>query len=86
MGRTEKVIEKFAAVFVWMEAIVDVGLKTGIHMAVVELSIQDKENRICAKKKSISQQKTQREQAKRLYEPSLTKGAINSASGHSVLA
>jgi hypothetical protein len=30
-----------------METIVDVGLKAGIHMTIVEFAIQDEENRIC---------------------------------------
>lgn len=48
-----------------MEAIVDVGLKAGIYMTVVEFAIQDEENRIC-----------EREKEKNLSEPPLKKRTL----------
>jgi len=38
---TEEVVEQFAAVLVGMEPIVNVGLQTGINMAIVQFSIEN---------------------------------------------
>jgi hypothetical protein len=40
---TEEIIEQLAAVLIRVEAIVDVGLQTGIDMAIVEFTVEDKE-------------------------------------------
>ena len=46
--RTEEVVEEFAAVFVRVEAVVDVGLNTRVDVAVVEFTVQDEEDLIYA--------------------------------------
>jgi len=38
---TEEEVEQFTAVLVGMEAIVNVGLQTGINMAIVQFSIEN---------------------------------------------
>ena len=44
--RTEEVVEQLAAVFVGMEAVVDVRGETGVDMTVVEFTVEDKEDLI----------------------------------------
>ena len=44
--RTEEVVEQLAAVFVGMEAVVDVRRETGVDMTVVEFTVEDKEDLI----------------------------------------
>lgn len=38
---TQKVVEKLAAILVRVETIVDVGLETGVDMAIIQFAIQD---------------------------------------------
>lgn len=48
--RTEEVVEELAAVFVRVEAVVDIRLKTRVHMAIIKLPIKNQEQRICPPK------------------------------------
>jgi hypothetical protein len=43
---TKEIVEEFTAVFVRVEAVIDIGLQPGVNVAVVELSVEDQENRI----------------------------------------
>lgn len=47
-GRTEEVIKELAAIFVGMEAVVNVGAQARVDMTVIELSVEDKEDLVCA--------------------------------------
>ena len=74
---TEQIVEQLAAVLVRVEAIVDVGLEARVDVAVVEFAVQDEEDGVCGGCQTIF--KTYRSP----YAPSLTRGAMISASGHS---
>ena len=43
---TEQVIEQLAAVLVGMEPIIEIWLQPGVDMPVVQLSIENQENRV----------------------------------------
>jgi hypothetical protein len=42
--RTEEIVEEFAAVFIGVESIVDVGLESRVDVSVVEFAIEDEED------------------------------------------
>lgn len=81
-GRTEKVVEKFTTILIRMETIIDVGLEARVYMAVVKFAVQNEKYGIYGAT-GKSEVLLRREQKKGV--PSLTSGAINSASGHSDL-
>jgi hypothetical protein len=41
VGLTEQVVEQLAAVFVGVEAVVDVGLQPRVNVAVVQFSVEN---------------------------------------------
>jgi len=44
--RTKKVVEQLAAVFVRVEAVIDIRLQTRVNVAVVEFAVQNQEDGI----------------------------------------
>lgn len=44
MGPTQQVVEQLAAVFIRMEPIIDIGLKTGVNVSIIQFAVQNQEN------------------------------------------
>ena len=54
ISSVEEEVEELAAVFVRVEAVVDVGRQTRIYVAVVQLAIQYQKERVCGQMVSAS--------------------------------
>ena len=46
--RTEKIVEELAGVLIGVEAIIDIGLETRVDVAVIQFTVKDQKDLVCA--------------------------------------